>query len=143
MDKSKALKILSQSHYRITRSRSAILEALFKFKHSFTATDLQHSIAKISENAKVDLVTIYRNLPLFEEMGIICRTEFSDHGTSYVLSTPEHSHHHHHIICRICNKSKIIELCNLDIPTEELNRMGYKDIQHRLEYSAVCPACTK
>jgi Fe2+ or Zn2+ uptake regulation protein len=91
----------------------------------------------------IDLVTVYRNLPVFETSGIICRSDFSDETARFVLASAEHRHHHHHIVCRSCHRVEAVDFCAIKGQEKILTKLGFRDIHHRLEFSGICRACTK
>lgn len=133
-----AKEILTGAGYKLTRPRVLLLEAIGRMKGAFSAADL---LAEAGKTADLDLVTIYRNLPVLEETGIICRADFSDEMARYMRADHGHSHHHHHVICRSCGKVEPIEECLAERLEKTLRRRGFTDIRHRLEFSAVCRSC--
>ena len=137
MNVAQALKVLSESKHRITKSRESILRTIFKLKSPFSANDIVAAHAK-----KFDLVTVYRNLKAFEETGIICRADFSDDMTRYMISEPGHDHHHHHIVCRECHEIQPVDFCIIEAQEQVLKKLGFTNISHRLEFSGVCPSCS-
>lgn len=142
MDEKQALELIEKSAYRVTRTRQLIVQTVFKLKAPFSANDIVTALASKKRTHAVDLVTIYRNLPVLEQVGVICRSDFSDDMTRYMISHPGHNHHHHHIICRTCQKVEPIDFCILEGQEQILSRLGFKDIRHRLEFSAVCRMCS-
>ncbi|HMN68328.1 MAG TPA: transcriptional repressor [Bdellovibrionales bacterium] len=128
-----ALERLSRKGHRITEARKRILKATLRQTKPFAAGDLM--------SADLDLVTIYRNLKAFEDAGLICRADFNDEMARYMVSEPGHDHHHHHIVCRRCQNVQTIDGCMLAALEKTLARKGFKQIQHRLEFSGLCPKC--
>lgn len=141
MTEKAALQIISSSKYKLTSPRAAILKAVFKIKEPFSAHDILQAIRKKGDSLRVDLATIYRNLPIFEELGLLCRSDFSDEMSRYLLAAPGHDHHHHHIICRKCEKIEPVDFCVLEGQEEILRRLGFSDIRHRLEFTGLCRSC--
>lgn len=143
-----AVELLSQAQHRMTRTRLLLLETIVKMKNPFSAADLVKSVnsVRVGRNQKkstsLDLVTVYRNLPIFEETGIICRSDFSEEMTRYVLSHPGHAHHHHHIVCRNCQRVEAIDACLVEAQEKALAKLGFKEIRHKLEFSGICRACS-
>jgi Fur family ferric uptake transcriptional regulator len=141
MEKAQATALLTSASHRMTKTRQLILTAVLRQRGPFSAADLLHTIhSKLHGHS--DLVTIYRNLPVFEEAGIICRSDFSDEMALYVVAHPGHEHHHHHIVCRRCHKVEAVDSCALEIQEKALKKLGFKEISHRLEFSGICRACS-
>ncbi|MBY0369687.1 transcriptional repressor, partial [bacterium] len=100
---------LREAGLKITRSRTALLEALAEGHGPFTPEEL---FSKLDPNL-CDLVTVYRTLTTFEEKGLVRRCEFGDGRARYEL---EHGdHHHHHLVCRRCAAVKPLDHCSLEI----------------------------
>jgi len=137
MNYSAAAQKIAASSYKMTRARELILRALVKMKGPFTAHEI---LAKCSKS-RVDLATIYRNLPIFEELELICKSDFSDEVSRYMVTDKGHDHHHHHIICRSCEKIEPVDFCILQAQEQILARLGFSSIRHRLEFSGLCANC--
>lgn len=141
MDKEKALELLSKSPYRMTRTRKAIVAAIFKLKGPFSVNDIVEALTRKAKRPSVDAVTVYRNLPLLEEIGIVCRSDFADDMARFVVSDSEPGRHHHHIVCRRCRKIEALDFCVLDGQEQILNKMGFSEVKHRLEFTGICGPC--
>lgn len=142
MNQTKAIELLTRSQHRITRTRRLILDAIVKMKGPFSASDILKTIRPHAKGKSIDLVTVYRNFPVFEETGIICRRDFSDEMARFVLAHPGHDHHHHHIVCRACHKVEAIDSCLVEAQEKALAKLGFREINHKLEFSGICRACT-
>lgn len=129
---------LREKGLKLTHQRSAILEALVASGEPLSAEEI---LKKRGKKAGMDLVTVYRGLKKFEEVGLVTRLEFGD-GISRFELIFESGHHHHHVICRKCHKVEVLHLCNLDIHLEAVRKMGYQAVQHRLDFFGICSACS-
>lgn len=136
-----ATELLSHSKHRVTQTRRSLLQTIFKLQKPFSAYDILHAIPQ-EKGKTMDLVTIYRNLHVLEELGILCRADFSDEIARYVVSKPGHQHHHHHIVCRSCQQVEALDFCIVEAQEQVLEKLGFKDISHRLEFSGLCPTCS-
>jgi Fur family ferric uptake transcriptional regulator len=79
---------------------------------------------------------------VFEELGLICKSDFSDEVSRYLQAGPGHDHHHHHIVCRSCERIEAVDFCILQAQEQLLSRLGFSGIRHRLEFSGICRACS-
>lgn len=141
VNRNHALKLLEQSPHRLTRTRRLILDAVLKLKPPFSVHDVVEALPRKASRPVVDAVTVYRNLPVLEQVGILCRSGFSDDMTRFMLSGPGHDRHHHHIMCRECNRIETLDFCVLQGQESILHKMGFHEVQHRLEFTGICRNC--
>ena len=133
-----ALARLESSSYKVTRPRRFVLEAIMQQRKPFSVATL----AKILKGKKgCDQVTIYRSLPVFIELGLIEKCDFTDEMAHYEVAHGVDSHHHHHIVCTSCHKVEPLAMCLVETHQKALQSLGYRDLKHRLEFSGTCPAC--
>ncbi len=133
-----AIDLLEKSSYRLTRPRRVLLESILKQTKPFSAPALEKLL--IGKNG-CDPVTIYRSLPVFIDLGIIEKCDFSDDMTYYEVSLGHDGHHHHHFVCTSCKKVEPLEFCIVDSQAQVLEKLGYRNLKHRLEFRGLCPAC--
>lgn len=143
----KALSLIENSDLRLTGPRRRLLQVIFSFKGPFSAPSLEKKFAESKSYGTCDPVTIYRTLPVFEELGIIERCDFSDGMACYELnphlgSDAENHHHHHHIVCKSCRKIEKLDFCILEGQEQVLQKFGYTNLTHRLEFLGICPSCS-
>jgi Fur family transcriptional regulator, ferric uptake regulator len=134
----KALSLLNSSRYRATRPRVTLLKTILDQTEPFSAPKLA---SLLNGKNGCDNVTVYRSMPVFEELGIIERCDFSDDLAHYEVKLGHEGHHHHHIVCKSCKKVEPLEFCILEGQEKILGKLGYTDLNHRLEFSGVCPSC--
>lgn len=127
--------ILNSRSQRITGPRLEILCVLKSNHKPLTISEI-HSQVK---NKKIDLATIYRTINLFAELGIVYEIDFKDEFKRYELVYDRH--HHHHIVCKKCKKVENVEACVLEELEKLLNKKGYTEISHSLEFFGVCENC--
>lgn len=128
--------LLSKHGYFLTKPRKLIFKVL-----------QDHNTLTISELIKStpghDQATIYRNIELFEKLGIVNKIQLG-WKTKLELSDIFH-HHHHHLACISCNK--VIVLPEDLVIEQEIARLSYtrrfKAIDHQLEIRGVCLGCQK
>ena len=133
-----ALLRLESSDYKVTKPRRFVLEAIMQQRKPFSVATL----AKILKGKKgCDQVTIYRSLPVFIELGLIEKCDFTDEMAHYEVAHGLDSHHHHHIVCTSCHKVEPLAQCLVEAQEKALQGLGYRNLRHRLEFSGTCPAC--
>lgn len=89
------------------------------------------------EYPSVSFDTVYRNLRMLSEMGVLEHFYFMEGGLKFKESCL--THHHHHLICVNCEKTLPFEDC----PMDHLAQLpgNYKILNHRFEIYGVCEAC--
>jgi Fur family zinc uptake transcriptional regulator len=81
--------------------------------------------------------TIYRNLSLFEELGILETTEFQ--GEKLYRFRCTNTEHHHHIICINCRKTITFDVCPMKMIFGEPE--GFIITGHKFEIYGYCKEC--
>lgn len=95
----------------------------------------------ITELPSQDQATIYRNIKLFESLGIINRLQLG-WNSKLELSSKFHDHHHH-MTCNSCGKVIAWEedpSIELRIQTVAL-KLGFIPQDHQLEIRGLCRDC--
>lgn len=127
--------ILLSHNQRVTAPRLEILSILKSNKKPMTISQI-HSEMK---DKKTDLATVYRTLNLFAELRIVSEIDFKDDFKRYELIFDRH--HHHHIVCRSCGRVDNVEACVLGELEKMLQRKGYTEVTHSLEFFGICEEC--
>jgi len=125
---------LKASGHKITPTRLKVLSVLLKSPEPISAEAIFNKVKK-----EVDQVTIYRNLNLLEELGIVTKLGLQNHH-SYELSV----NHGHYLICQNCNEIEKINTCHLkDIEKEslKLSKNFAQITSHILQMSGLCRKC--
>jgi Fur family ferric uptake transcriptional regulator len=113
--------------YKATPQRLAVIRAL--------AAEQHQSLGEIRTRCpEVGLVTIYRTLDLFSEIGVVRRLDLGD-GPRYELAED----HHHHLICESCGDVSEFERCPLDL--RRLKGMDFEINSYTLEIYGRCAGC--
>jgi Fur family ferric uptake transcriptional regulator len=131
------IKLIKDKGLSVTIPRKLILGLLLKDHGPFSVEDILRKLPKNS----CDQATIYRCLNQFSETGLVTASYLEKDMAHFEYNDPHH--HHHHIICKICKKIESFHDCLLEKIETNLQKRGYKDIQHRLEFFAVCETCAK
>jgi Fur family ferric uptake transcriptional regulator len=128
---------LKSAGLRITQPRVAIIEALIRRGQPASIEQLHQDLA----NDACDLVTVYRCLAVFEELGLVRRCFFHNGTGLYEINLDDS--HHHHIICKSCGKVERIEASFTENTERLLRERGYEQVTHLVEFFGVCPDCQK
>ena len=116
--------------HKVTPQRLAVLGAIIAEQHQ----RLEGIMARCPE---VGMVTVYRTLDLFAELGLVRRLDLGD-GARYELADD----HHHHLICEECGTVAEFEQCPLDLLRlpPELGS-GFEVRAHSVEVYGRCSEC--
>ena len=128
----------SQRFQRNTRQRQVILEELQKVKTHPTASSLYAIVRR--RMPKISLGTVYRNLELLNQLGMVRKLDFSGGEARYDGNVEDHDH----LRCVCCMRVD-------DAPGPPLALKGggkedwggYNVLGHRLEVFGVCPKCSR
>jgi Fur family ferric uptake transcriptional regulator len=129
---------LRSAGLRSTQPRIAIFKALNEFSEPASIEQIYRSIKSTS----CDLVTVYRGLALFEELGLVQRT-FSNNGTG-LYQLKREGQPTDYVSCKQTSRREIID----EQDAQELHRIlsriesslaqkGYKNVSHRLEFQGL------
>ena len=123
---------------RLTTQRQIILEELSKVKTHPTASELYDMVRK--RLPRIGLGTVYRNLELMAENGMVLKLEVG--GTQKRFDATTHTHYH--IRCADCGKVDDIDTPVMDdLVQEAANATAYEVLGHHIEFSGRCLACQK
>ncbi|MFH5810641.1 Fur family transcriptional regulator [Companilactobacillus sp. FL22-1] len=134
----KALKILKQNNYKITKQRTDLIDYLQKFTVQYVSiNDIANYMRTLYPGMSNN--TIYRNLKEFAEIGLV---EYQEKDKTLVKYQCDFDHrHHHHFVCKNCGKVTEIESCPIEFFEKQLP--GYMIEGHTIEVYGLCPECIK
>lgn len=129
---------LKKSGERMTPIRRALLENFCKHHKPQTPQELLSYLEK--KGLMANKTTVYRQLEIMVQIGLIQEINFSDRSKRYELSSKDH---HHHLVCQNCKKVEDINLDN-DLNKQEKKiwkKNHFKVLQHSLEFFGLCSKC--
>ena len=123
---------------RLTTQRQIILEELGKVTSHPTANEVYDMVRK--RLPRIGLGTVYRNLELMAETGIILKLEVGGTQKRFDATTEPH----YHIRCLSCGKVDDIEIPVIaDINKTAAELSNYQVLGHHIEFSGTCSECSK
>ncbi|MDP8216845.1 MAG: Fur family transcriptional regulator [Candidatus Kaelpia imicola] len=134
--------------YRLTIPREVLLDVLAKTDKHLSAEEIYFAVNRCYPN--IGLATIYRNLELLIQMGLVSKLNIGDSRARYELTQGPKSMHHHHLVCTACGK--IIDYRDyIDEEVELLKRVekglskkyGFKISSHFMRFFGLCDKCQK
>ncbi|WP_373286007.1 peroxide-responsive transcriptional repressor PerR [Pontibacillus salipaludis] len=131
-----ALDTLKDSGVRITPQRHAVLEFLIDSMSHPTADDIYKALESKFPNMSV--ATVYNNLRVFREIGLVRELTYGDSSSRFDCNTSEH----YHAICNNCGKIVDFHYPSLD-EVESLAEQvtGFDVSNHRMEVYGICEEC--
>lgn len=131
---------LRQARQRYTSARRKLVELLLEVGRPLTIPEL------IGAGATQAQSSLYRNLAIFEQAGVVRRLATVHDVARYELDE-ELTGHHHHLVCSLCGRIDDITLSEgfesalhegaIDVGSA----MGYELDTHRLELVGLCADC--
>lgn len=120
----------------MTRQRRVILEELQKVTTHPTADQVYAMVRK--RIPRISLATVYRNLDLMAQAGLISKLERAGSRMRFDGNPANH----YHIRCIRCYRVDDLPAGTVMVIEEEVEKKtGYRVIGHQLEYNGICPAC--
>lgn len=140
-----AIRKFNQHDQRYTSQRRLIVTVLAAADRPLI---IQQLIKRASSTKKVlAQSSLYRNLVVLENVGVVQRVFSTDEVARYELND-EILGHHHHLVCSKCGEvldvriPEALEL-NLDAALLQIaKRSGFKLDQHRLDLIGRCSKCS-
>jgi Fe2+ or Zn2+ uptake regulation protein len=124
---------------RSTPVHKALLKILSQNKSPLSAFDI---LAKLhTQKLLVNKTTVYRQLAILEEEGLIHTVRLSDRSVRYELTNKDE--HHHHLVCVKCNDVEDVDfkdhLTRQEKTIQKNNK--FKILRHSLEFFGLCLNC--
>lgn len=136
---------LSAHNYKMTPQRREILQVFVDQSDSkhLSAEDV-HDVLR-EKNFDFGLATVYRNVELLNELGILTKIDFGDGRARYELNTVDPQiHQHHHLICLKCRKVIEFQEDFLDDLEKIIAKQSdFQIVDHEVKFFGYCSDCRK
>lgn len=125
---------------RYTRSRRGLVELLATSEHPMTIPEI------LQRDPALPQSSVYRNLTVLEDAGLVQRITTSDEWTRFELAE-DLTEHHHHQICLLCGQVRDFVLPtrlerSIDEGLAQVAALNDFILQHhRLDLVGVCASC--
>ena len=121
-----------------TKEREVCVDLLLKTSSHFSLKELANTAKK--DNLNLSRASIYRNIPVLEEIGFIRKVNIKSGQQYYeVILNKEH---HEHLFCKQCNKSIEFDDSELEGYFKKVfKKFGFTPIGHQLELWGTCINC--
>ena len=131
---------LAELGQRWTPTRRTIVAALIGAKHPRTVPEL------CAARPELKVSSVYRNLTVLEEAGIVHRIEAGEHAR-YELAEDLSQRHHHHLLCSRCGRVEdfepggTVEQRAVEGLSRAARKLGWEVTSHRLDIVGICATC--
>ncbi len=132
---------VKENGYKLTPARKSMLESLLSAsEHLITALELYDLIRE--KNKRVNFSTVYRNLEILVNIGLVQKLSFADSAKYQLQSLERADSHYHHLICTGCHKTMPLPYCPLDDLEAKLQKnTGFLPLEHKIEIYGYCESC--
>ena len=130
--------VLAARDLRLTRERSAIVEAALAMQGRFPIEQLVAELRR--RGIRGSKATVYRALPLLTEAGILQAADVSSDSRRYEAAFGRE--HHDHLVCSGCGAIVEFEYEAFEVLQREIAaRHGFELESHVHQLVGRCPAC--
>lgn len=135
--KDEVLETLRAEGKRITPQRSLLLDVIRRSKGHLGADQIYHLARE--RDPRISLSTVYRNLNLLKELGLISRLHLDEEHHHYELKDAAN---HYHLICSSCGRviefdSSLVEQLMADVSAEK----DFVVERVRIDLTGLCVEC--
>ncbi len=135
---------LKSAGLRITQPRLAILAALTNRAKPTSIEHLHETVG--AENC--DLVTVYRCMAAFEEIGLVRRAFFHNGTALYEINLGQPTRYH--VVCKTTDEVQELDLetseelrRSIEVVQEKLRAKGYTEVSHIVEFFGTNPTAPR
>lgn len=133
-------RLLRAQDQRLTPAREKIIAVLADASGPLSIPEILDAGPELAQSS------VYRNLVVLEEAGIVHRMATSDDFARYEL-TEDLTGHHHHLVCANCGRvedlaaTPAVERSVAAAVAEAARQAGFRTQHHRLDLVGVCARC--
>jgi Fur family transcriptional regulator, zinc uptake regulator len=126
---------MTKQGLRITDQRKTLAKLFADSNGYLTPKDVYEHMNRVYSGLSFD--TVYRNLRIMHELGILEQFVFED-GIKFRVHCQEHDHHHH-LFCMGCERTVPLVYC----PMDKLNGVPdtFQIVKHKFEVYGYCEEC--
>jgi len=135
---------LKSAGLRITQPRLAILAALANRAKPTSIEHLHETVG--AENC--DIVTVYRCMAAFEEIGLVRRAFFHNGTALYEINLGQPTRYH--VVCKTTDEVQELDpetseelRRSIEVVQEKLRAKGYTDVSHIVEFFGTNPTAPR
>ncbi len=135
--------LLKEKGYRITSQRKAVLDIVLEHTGQHLSSQEIYDLVK-KKYPDVGVATVYRTLPILEELGFIYAVDFEDGCLRYELQKEGQQHRHHHLLCEKCGMITEVKDDLLDeIEAKIYKNYGFTIKDHKVKFYGICSDCNR
>lgn len=137
----RAKSTLVENGHKLTVPRKIMLDFLSdEMNKHLTCEEIYDRLNR--QNANVGIATVYRNMQLFEDLGIASKLQLEDGVARYELNIDHDEHQHHHLVCLKCYDVIEVEDDLLgEIEREIETKYDFQISDHVLKFYGTCSKC--
>jgi Fur family ferric uptake transcriptional regulator len=129
---------LGGTRVRGTKQAEALASVLDSLPGFWSAQQIHAELR--SRGERIGLTTVYRQLQVLSEDGLL--DTIRDAGGETLYRRCRSAVHHHHLICRICGTSVEVEGRAVERWAEKVAaEAGFTAVDHTVELFGLCPRC--
>ena len=132
---------LGEHQQRMTAVREQLVDILDTADRPLTIPEVLDAGAGLAQSS------VYRNLVVLEQVGVVHRVVTHDEFARYELAE-DLTGHHHHLVCSNCGRvedlpaSESIERSVEAAVAQAARKVGFRTRQHRLDLVGTCADCS-
>jgi Fur family peroxide stress response transcriptional regulator len=127
---------IRKSGHRATHQRILVYEALWKSGSHPNVSDIHKYASKMDPT--ISLATVYKNLQLFSEIGLVREMGFRDGSTRYDPDIDFHIN----LVCNKCGRVEDFDCISVEEIAPNLSeKAGFEVQSHHFEVRGLCSRC--
>jgi Fe2+ or Zn2+ uptake regulation protein len=133
-------RLLRAQGQRLTPTREVVVDVLAAAAGPLTIPEILAARPELAQSS------VYRNLVVLEEVGVVHRMMTRDEFARYELAE-DLTEHHHHLVCSNCGRvedlpaTPAVEHSLAAAIDEAARSAGFRTLHHRLDLVGLCSNC--